>query len=140
MAPKAARIARIALDLVLVAAAVLGAMKLFELGLHQLAATAFWKAWAAEHSGAGKLAPTLGIAVACGLLVGLVLGGIAGARAWLLACWASAAVIVLDFGAMIMAEGPGGVLTVFGLAPLCISVGLLLGAAAGGKLMPSPAK
>ena len=115
-------------------------MKLFELGLRQLAGTALWKTWAAEHSGAARLVPALPVAVACGLLAGLVLGGFAGSRALSLACWAGAAVIVLDLGAMIVADGPTGVLTAFALAPLCVALGLVLGAALGAKLMPVPAK
>ena len=140
MSTQTARAARVALDLVLIAAATLGAMKLFELGLQQLAATAFWKTWAAEHTASGKFVPTLAIGVACGLLVGLVLGGFAGSRARLLACWAGAAVVVLDLGAMIVADGPAGVLTAFALAPLCVALGLPVGAALGTKLMPAPAK
>jgi len=140
VSPQTARAARVALDLVLIAAATLGAMKLFELGLQQLAGTTFWKTWTAEHSGAGRLVPALPIAVACGLLPGLVLGGFAGSRAWLLACWAGAAVVVLDLGAMIVADGPAGVLTAFALAPLCVALGLPVGAALGTKLMPAPAK
>ena len=137
---QSARIARIALDLVLVAAAVLGTMKLFQLGLQELAATQFWKTWAARHSIAGRVVPTLAIAVACGFLAGVVLGGFAGGRALNLAFWAGSIIIALDFGVTLYTDGPKGLATLFALAPLGNALGLYLGAMAGGKLMPSPAK
>ena len=140
MSPKAARIARIAVDVLLVVAVTLGVMKLFELGLQQFASTQFWKTWAAQHSVTGKLVPTLGIAVACGFLGGLVLGGFAGGRALRLAYWAGAIVVVVDYGAMLIADGLDGLATGFALAPLAIAVGLIPGAALGGKLMPSAQK
>jgi hypothetical protein len=140
VSPQAARAARIALDIVLVAAALLGAMKLFELGLQQLAGTAFWKTWAAQHSIVGRLIPTLAVAVACGLLAGLVLGGFAGARGLVLAFWAGSIVILVDLGGTFMTVGPKGWATLFALAPLGIAFGIYLGAVAGGKLMPSPAR
>ena len=138
--PQAARIARIALDLVLVAAAVVGTTKLFQLGLREFAATQFWKTWAAQHSIVGRLVPTLAIAVACGFLLGVVLGGFAGGRALKLAFWAGSIIIALDFGVTLYTDGPKGLATLFALAPLCIAFGLCFGAVAGGKLMPSPAK
>jgi len=134
------RIARIAVDLVLVAAAVVGTMKLFQLGLQELATTQFWKTWAAQHSIAGRLIPTLAIAVASGFFMGFVLGGFAGGRALTLAFWAGSIIIVLDFGVTILTDGPKGLATFFALAPFCIAFGLYFGAVAGGKLMPSPAK
>ena len=115
-------------------------MKLFELGLQEFATTQFWKTWAAQHSIVGRLVPTLAIAVACGLLAGLFLGGVAGGRGLHLAFWAGSIIIVLDFGGTIVTDGPRGLATFFALAPLCNALGLYLGAAAGGKLMPSPAK
>src|SRR5262249_27677857 len=120
-------------------AATLGVMKLFALGLRELAATPFWKSWSAEHSVSGRLVPMLGIAVACGFLVGIVLGGFAGGRALRLAYWTGAIVVALDFGGTLLIEGMHG-LSSFTLAPLAIAVGLVPGAALGGKLMPSPAK
>jgi hypothetical protein len=134
------RAARIALDVVLVAATVFGAMKLFELGLQQLGATAFWKTWAAQHSIVGRLIPTLAVAVGCGLLGGLVLGGFSGARGLVLAFWAGSIIVVVDFGGTIMTVGPKGLATLFALAPVFIAFGLYVGAVSGGKLMPSPAK
>ena len=140
MSPQAARAARIAFDVLLVAAAVLGSMKLFELGLQQLAATGFWKTWAAQHSIVGRLIPTLAVAVACGLLAGLVLGGFAGGRGLVLAFWAGSIIIVVDLGGTFMTAGPKGWATLFALAPVFIAFGIYLGAVAGGRLMPSPAK
>lgn len=140
MSPQTARAARIVLDLVLVAAAVLGTMKLFQLGLQELAATQFWKTWAAQHSIVGRLVLTLAIAVACGFFVGGVLGGLVGGRALTLAFSAGSIIIVLDFGGTIITDGPRGLATFFALAPLANAFGLYLGAVAGGKLMPSPAK
>ena len=137
---QSARIARIALDLVLVAAAVVGTMKLFQLGLQELAATQFWKTWAAQHSIAGRLVPTLAIAAACGFFAGIVLGGFAGGRGLSLAFWAGSIIVAVDFVGTIVTDGPKGLATLFALAPLCIAFGLCFGAVAGGKLMPSPAK
>jgi len=134
------RTARIAVDLVLVAAAVLGTMKLFQLGLQELATTQFWKTWAAQHSIAGRLVPTLAIAVACGFLAGIVLGGFVGGRALTLAFWAGSIIVVVDFVGTIVTVGPKGLATLFALAPLGNALGLYLGAVVGGKLMPSPAK
>src|SRR5262252_2594319 len=139
MSPQAARFLRIVADVALVVAATLGAMKLFELGLRELAATQFWKIWAGEHSVTGRLVPMLGIAVACGFVVGIVLGGFAGGRALRLAYWTGAIVVVADFGGTLLVDGVHG-LSSFTLAPLAIAVGLVPGAALGGKLMPSPAK
>ena len=138
VSPLHARIVRIALDVVLIAAISIGAMKLFELGLHELAATAFWKTWAAQHSTAGRLVPALGVALACGCLGGIVLGGFAGGRARVLGCFAGLVVIALDFGGTIASEGLSGLMNGFALAPLCIALGLLAGAALGGKLMRGP--
>ena len=140
MSSQTARAARIALDLVLVVAVTLGAMKLFELGLQQLGATAFWKTWAAQHSIVGRLIPTLALAVACGLLAGLVLGGFTGPRGLVLAFWAGSIIVVVDFGGTIMTVGPKGLASLFALAPVFIAFGLYLGAVSGGKLMPSPPK
>jgi hypothetical protein len=140
MTPQAARIVRIAVDVLLVVAVTLGVMKLFEFGLQQLATTQFWKTWSGEHSVTGRLVPTLGIAVACGFFGGLVLGGFAGGRALRLAYWTAAVVLVVDCGATLLADGIQGLASGFALAPLGIAVGLIPGAALGGKLMPSAAE
>jgi len=140
MSPRAVRFVRISVDVLLVVAVTLGVMKLFELGLQQLATTQFWKTWSGDRSVTGRLVPTLGIAVACGFFGGLVLGGFAGGRALRLGYWTAAVVLVVDYGATLLAEGPGGLGNGFVLAPLGIAVGLIPGAALGGKLMPSAAK
>jgi len=129
----------LAVDVLLVAAVSIGAIKLFELGLREFAATAFWKDWAAGHAFAGRLVPALAIAAACGCFAGLVLGGFAGARALRLGGFAAAVVVALDFGGTLVSDGPRGLLTGFALAPVCIGLGLLAGAALGRKLMPDPA-
>ena len=118
----------LAFDVLLVAAVSIGAIKLFELGLREFAATAFWKDWAAGHAFAGRLVPALAIAAACGCFAGLVLGG-----------FSAAVVVALDFGGTLVSDGPRGLLTGFALAPVCIGLGLLAGAALGRKLMPDPA-
>jgi hypothetical protein len=138
MSPQTVRIARIAADVVLVVAVAIGTMKLYELGLRELAATGFWKSWIAGHSSAARLAPALAIALACGLVGGIVLGGFAGLRALFLGVWSGVLVVALDFGGMIVADGLKGILSGFALAPLCIALGMVLGAAAGGKLMAGP--
>ena len=134
MSPQAARIARIALDVLLVAAAAIGAITLFEIGLQQLEAMQFWKTWTGQHSATGSLVPTLGIAVACGFLGGLVLGGLAGVRALRLGYVTAAVVLVVEYGATLLTGGPGSLGNGFALAPLGIAVGLIPGAALGGKL------
>jgi hypothetical protein len=140
MSPLAARIGRIALDVVLVVAVSIGTIKLFELGLRELAATTFWKTWAVEHSIAGRLVPALGIALACGFLGGIVLAGLVGGRAHVLGYWAGSIMVAMDFGGTIAGEGFQGLLNVFALAPVCVAAGLIAGAALGGRLMPSPQK
>jgi hypothetical protein len=135
VSPRAARIARIAVDVLLVVAVTIGVMKLFELGLQQLAATQFWKTWSGQNSVTGRLVPTLGIAVACGFFGGLVLGGLAGGRALRLGYWTAAVVLVVDYGATLLVDGPGSLGNGFAVAPLGIAVGLIPGAALGGKLM-----
>ena len=49
-------------------------------------------------------------------------------------------IIVVDYCGTMITVGPKGLATLFALAPVFIAFGIYLGAVAGAKLMPSPAK
>ena len=129
------RASSLAYTFLYVALAGIGAIQLFHFVLDQYAIAGFWQAWVAEYPIAGTYVPFAAIAFACGIIVGLVVGALAGVRANAIAAWAGLGACVLSFLAATVVGGVQWALSNPALiGPLCIAVGLLLGALLGRKI------
>ena len=124
-----------ALGVLYIAAASVGALALYQFALAQYTMAQFGDRWMAEYPLLGTYGPLFVIALASGVIVGVVLGVLVGSRGLPLAAWAGLCVCVLSVTAAAVAGGLAWALTnlVVVTAPL-IAAGLLLGALAGRKL------
>jgi hypothetical protein len=129
------RATRLAYTFLYVALTCVGAIQLFHLAMEQYAISSFWHRWVVEYPIAGTYLPYAAIALVCGVLVGFVVGALAGPRSWSIAGWAGVAVCVLS---VITAIAVGGIEWVVTnpalLGPVFTAVGLLLGASVGRKI------
>jgi hypothetical protein len=123
---------RIARDVLPAAAACVGALELFDLALAQWATLRIWEPWVIEYPVLGFIGPFGAIALACGVIVGLIVGVLVRPNSLLVAAWAGALTCVLSFGAALMVGGISFVVSNYAViaAPL-LAVGLLAGALLG---------
>jgi len=135
MPVSASRVTSLALGFLYVALACVGAIQLFVLVLEQYTMARFWEKWVVDYPLAGTYLPFCVIALASGILVGLVVGILAKAKGPAIAAWAGFCACILSF---IAATAAGGItwaaINIAFIAPPFIAGGLLLGALAGRKL------
>ena len=126
---------RIARDVLLAAAACVGALELFYWALEQWAALRIWEPWVIEYPVLGFVGPFGVIALACGVVVGLIVGAFVRLNSLLVAAWAGALAWILSFGAALVVGGISFVVGNYAViaAPL-LAVGLLAGALLGRRV------
>src|SRR6266446_7220013 len=127
MPMSASRSSELAYSFLYVALAGVGAILLFQFVLEQYAMARFWEHWIAEYPVVGTYLPFCVIAVASGVLIGLVLGLLVRTKALALSAWAGFGVCVLSFVAASAAGGiQWAVTNVALIAPPAIASGLFL--------------
>ena len=126
---------RIARNVLLAAFACVGALELFYWALAQWAALRIWEPWVIEYPVLGFVGPFGAIALACGVVVGLIVGAFVRPNSLLVAAWAGALAWILSFGAALVVGGISFVVGNYAViaAPL-LAVGLLAGALLGRHL------
>jgi len=129
------RYARLAYSAVFAVLACVGAIQLFDLVLKQYVVTEFMERCITLYPVAGTYVPFVGIGVASGAFVGLVVGALAGTAAAPIAASAGLGACVLHFLTASLVGGVWWAVTNPALlvAP-SIATGLLLGALLGRKI------
>jgi hypothetical protein len=120
---------RIARDVFFAAATFVSVLELFYWALAQWATLRIWEPWVVEYPVLGYAGPFAAIALACGTVVGLIVGVLVRANPLRIAAWAGAIACVVSFGSALIVGGLSFVMGTYSeiAAPL-LAVGLLAGA------------